>query len=110
MIPQVRTVLETAAEELHIPPDDLVVRGLRSFLERQFREVQAEIFRITGHYGVSGVEDMEARYRNGTLRVTAMARLRKHIAGGVCNTWTTWSTNGIVFHDCSRLSHEAGGC
>ncbi len=79
MIPQVRTVLETAAEELHIPPDDLVVRGLRSFLERQFREVQAEIFRITGHYGVSGVEDMEARYRNGTLEEAHSWRGLQHL-------------------------------
>ncbi len=67
MTPQVQTVLKTTAEELRMSPDDLVVQGLRSFLERQLREVQTEIFRITGHYGVSSVEDMEARYRNGTL-------------------------------------------
>jgi len=45
----------------------LLKQGLRTFLERQFREVKAEIFQITSRYGVSGVEEMEARYRDGTL-------------------------------------------
>jgi len=45
----------------------LLKQGLRTFLERQLREVKAEIFQITGRYGVSGVEEMEARYRDGTL-------------------------------------------
>lgn len=45
----------------------MLKQGLRTFLERQLREVKAEIFQITGRYGVSGVEEMEARYRDGTL-------------------------------------------
>ncbi|MFH1926577.1 MAG: hypothetical protein ABIK79_00180 [Chloroflexota bacterium] len=36
-------------------------------LERQLREVKVCIFEITGRYGVSSVEEMEARYRQGTL-------------------------------------------
>ena len=42
-------------------------QGLRSVLERQLREVKAEIFAISGRYGVSSVEEMEARYQDGTL-------------------------------------------
>jgi hypothetical protein len=64
---QVRTAIERAAKELGLSPDDLMAQGLRCTLERQLREVQAQIFQITGSYGVSGVEDMEARYRQGTL-------------------------------------------
>ena len=45
----------------------MLKQGLRTFLERQFREVKAEIFQITSRYGVSGVEEMEARYRDSTL-------------------------------------------
>jgi hypothetical protein len=55
------------AEELRLSEEDLLKQGLRTFLERQLREVKAEIFRITGRYGISGVEEMEARYRDGTL-------------------------------------------
>jgi len=64
---QVQTVIETAAKELGLSQDDLMEQGLRRFLERQLRDVQAQIFEITGSYGVSGVEEMEARYRQDTL-------------------------------------------
>jgi hypothetical protein len=50
------------------------MRGLRSFLEGQLREVKAEIFAITGRYGVANVEQMEQRYRDGTLEEAATWR------------------------------------
>ena len=67
MIPEVQTVLTAAAEELGLSQDDLMVQGVQRFLEHQLRQVQAEIFRITGHYGIPGAEAMEDRYRKGTL-------------------------------------------
>ncbi|HEX9868129.1 MAG TPA: hypothetical protein VGC99_05955 [Candidatus Tectomicrobia bacterium] len=60
-------ILSTVARELGISEDDLLKQGLRSFLERQLREVKAEIFEISGRYGVSGVTEMDAHYRDGTL-------------------------------------------
>jgi hypothetical protein len=60
-------MLKTVADELRLSEEDLLKEGLRTFLERRLREVKAEIFQITGRYGVSGVEEMEARYRDGTL-------------------------------------------
>lgn len=41
--------------------------ALRAVLERQLRQIQAEIAVICSRYGVSGVEEMEARYRDGSL-------------------------------------------
>ena len=67
MAVQTETILKKVAQELHVSEEDLVRHGLRSFLEDQLREVKAEIFKITGFYGVSNVEEMEARYREGTL-------------------------------------------
>lgn len=64
---QTNAIFGTVAQELCISEDDLLKRGLRVLLERQLREVQAQIFEITGRYGVFSVEDMEARYREGTL-------------------------------------------
>ena len=66
-MPQIQTLIKTAAEELGLSQEDLIAQGLRRLLERQLHEVQAQIFQITGSYGVSGVEEMEARYRQGTL-------------------------------------------
>jgi hypothetical protein len=60
-------ILSTVACELGISEDDLLKQGLRSFLERQLRKVKAEIFEISGRYGVSSVTEMEVRYRDGTL-------------------------------------------
>lgn len=60
-------VLSTVAEELRISEDVLLREALRAVLERQLRQIQAEISVICSRYGVSGVEEMEARYRNGSL-------------------------------------------
>lgn len=60
-------MLSTVARELQVSEEDLVKQGLRSVLERQLREVKAEIFAIHGRYGVSSVEEMEARYQGGSF-------------------------------------------
>ena len=67
MNPQANKILSTIARELKVPEEELVKQGLRTFLERQLREVKADIFELRGRYGVSSVEEMEARYRDGTL-------------------------------------------
>lgn len=50
-----------------MPQDELLKQGIRTLLERRLREVKSEIFEIAGRHGVSDVEDMESRYREGTL-------------------------------------------
>ena len=60
-------MLSTVARELHISEEELLKQGLHSFLSHQLRAVKAEIFEISGRYGVSSVTEMEARYRDGTL-------------------------------------------
>jgi hypothetical protein len=60
-------MLSTVARALHLSEEEVLKQGLRSFLEHQLREVRAEIFAINGRHGVSSVEEMEARYRDGTL-------------------------------------------
>jgi hypothetical protein len=67
MVVQTDVILSTVAQELSVSEDDLLKQALRSILERHLRQVQAEISLICSRYGVSGVEEMEARYRSGTL-------------------------------------------
>ncbi|MBI3245358.1 MAG: hypothetical protein HYZ50_02490 [Deltaproteobacteria bacterium] len=67
MTPQATEILTTVARELHLSEEDLVKQGLRGVLERQVREVKAEIFALHGQYGVSSVEEMEARYQDGSI-------------------------------------------
>lgn len=67
MTPQANQILSTVARELHLSEEDLVKQGVRSVLERQLREIKTEIFAIHGRYNVSSVEEMEARYQDGSL-------------------------------------------
>ena len=60
-------ILGKAAEALQVSEEDVLRQGIRVLLERRLHDVQAQIFEITGRYGVSSVEEMEAQYRNGTL-------------------------------------------
>lgn len=67
MVLQTDPIIRTIAQEMHISEDTLLKQGARALLERQLRQVKAQIFEITSRYGVSSVEEMEARYREGTL-------------------------------------------
>jgi hypothetical protein len=70
----VNTILEAVAQELQMPENELVKEGLRTFLERRLRAVKAEIFAIHSQYGVDSVEEMDARYRDGSLEEDASWR------------------------------------
>ncbi len=67
MISPVDPVIRAVAQEMHLSEDALLKQGARALLERQLRQIKTQIFEITSRYGVSSVEEMEARYREGTL-------------------------------------------
>lgn len=67
MIAQSSRILSTLAQELHVSEDDLLRQGLRTLLERQLRAIKSEIFAISGSYRISSVEEMESRYRDGSI-------------------------------------------
>ena len=64
---QTTEILSNVAEELNISDDDLIRMGMQSYLERQLRAIQAEIFEVLSRYNVDGIEDMEERYRTSVL-------------------------------------------
>ena len=63
----VQEVFKIVSEELNISQEDLMLQGLRRYLESQLHDVQADIFQISGQYGVSTVKEMENHYRAGTI-------------------------------------------
>jgi hypothetical protein len=67
MATQASILLNTVAHELNMPEEELLREGVRSFLARRLRAVKADILAIHGRYGVKSVEEMEARYMDGTL-------------------------------------------
>jgi Arc/MetJ-type ribon-helix-helix transcriptional regulator len=60
-------ILSTIAQELRLSEDEVLREGLRTLLERQIRTISAEVLEIHGRYGITSVEEMEDRYREGSL-------------------------------------------
>lgn len=67
MAGKAQKIISTLAEEFNLSRENVLEQGVKAFLEKQLRAVKAEIFKIAGKYGVVSVEEMEARYREGTL-------------------------------------------
>jgi hypothetical protein len=67
MTAQTSRILSTVAQELHVSEEDVLRQGLRTYLERQLRAIKTEIFAISGSYGINSAEEMESRYRDGSL-------------------------------------------
>jgi len=59
--------IEELAKELRYPEELVVKESLKVFLERQLRQIKAEILQITGKYQLTSAEEMEVCYREGTL-------------------------------------------
>jgi hypothetical protein len=60
-------LLNPIAEELQVSREELITRSVRAYLEQQLREIKSEILELHGRYDVSSVEELENRYRDGTL-------------------------------------------
>ncbi|MQL51990.1 hypothetical protein GFC01_06860 [Desulfofundulus thermobenzoicus] len=67
MAGKAQKIISTLAEEFNLSRENVLEQGVKAFLEKQLRAVKAEIFKIAGKYGVVSVEEMEARYREGTF-------------------------------------------
>ncbi len=66
-VARVKKIINALSEELNLSKENVIKEGVRTFLEKNLREVKAEIFRLTGKYGIRSVEEMEERYKEGTL-------------------------------------------
>lgn len=67
MATKTEEVIGVLAKELRYSEEVILEKSLKAFLERQLRQVKAEILLIAGKYHVTSVEGMEARYQKGTL-------------------------------------------
>jgi cobalamin biosynthesis protein CbiG len=60
-------VLDEVVEELKSPKETVLRDSLRALLEKKLRQTRSEILVIRGKYGISSLEEMEEKYREGTL-------------------------------------------
>ena len=59
--------LDILAKEFSLSRDLLVKESLKVFLERKLREIKTEVFRLTGKYSISSVEELEELYKKGQI-------------------------------------------
>jgi ABC-type phosphate/phosphonate transport system ATPase subunit len=56
------------AQELETSPDMFLSQAVESFLQKELRKVQAEIYHLCGQYEVSKSSDIDEKYRKGELK------------------------------------------
>ncbi|MCK4353527.1 hypothetical protein KAW65_09000 [candidate division WOR-3 bacterium] len=56
------------ARGLEIPPDIFLSEAVESFLKKELRKVQAEIYHLCGKYEVNKSSDIDEKYRKGELK------------------------------------------
>lgn len=59
--------LEILSKDFNLSEEAILKEGLKYFLERRLREIKSEIYRITGKYKISSVEEFETLYREGKI-------------------------------------------
>ena len=59
--------LEILSKEFSLSKNVIIEESLKIFLERKSREIKTEIFRITGKYKISSVEEFEGLYKRGEI-------------------------------------------
>jgi hypothetical protein len=60
-------IIKQATQLLNLPEGALFIEGMNALLERRISALNADILAITERYQVSSVEEMEARYEEGSL-------------------------------------------
>ena len=59
--------LEILSKDFNLSKEDILKEGLKYFLEKRLREIKSDIYRITGKYKISSVEEFETLYRVGKI-------------------------------------------
>ena len=59
--------LDVLAKEFNLSRDILIKQSLKVFMEKRLREIKTEVFRLTGKYSVSSVNELEELYKKGEV-------------------------------------------
>ena len=62
--------VKEVSETLGVSEDELVKRGVKAYLEMEFRRVKAEIYSILSKYGGGSFRELDERISRGELSET----------------------------------------
>ena len=60
-------VIDTTARELNMNSDELIKKGVRTYLEKMLSKVETEIFILAKKYGVKDVFELDSRVKEGLI-------------------------------------------
>jgi len=62
--------VKEVSETLGVSEDELVRRGVKAYLEMEFRRVKAEIYSVLSKYGVGSFRELDEKISRGELSET----------------------------------------
>lgn len=60
-------IIDILSKEFQVSKDEILNQSIKIFIERRLREIEIEILNITKKYNVKSVEEIEERYKDGSL-------------------------------------------
>lgn len=59
--------IELLSKEFSLSKDEILKESLIYFLEKKLRAIKTDIFKITGKYNISSIEEFEDHYKKGSI-------------------------------------------
>ncbi|MEM3464073.1 MAG: hypothetical protein QXL91_04335 [Candidatus Bathyarchaeia archaeon] len=60
-------IVDRVSKALGVPPDEIVRKGVKEFLEAQLRMCSAEIYELKARYMVKNAGELEEKIRSGSV-------------------------------------------
>jgi hypothetical protein len=61
-------IIEDVAHVLHLSKEKLEIESIRTFLEKELRNIEAEIYKIGSKHGIKSIFELDEKLKNGEIR------------------------------------------
>ncbi len=61
-------IFEDVANVLHLSKEKLEIESIRTFLQKELRNIEAEIYKIGSRHGIKSIFELDEKLKNGDVR------------------------------------------
>lgn len=61
-------IFEEVAHVLHLSKEKLEIESIRTFLQKELRNIEAEIYKIGSRHGIKSIFELDEKLKNGEIR------------------------------------------
>ena len=61
-------IFEDVAHVLHLSTEKLEIESIRAFLEKELRNIEAQIYRIAVKHGIKSIFELDEKLKKGEIR------------------------------------------